>query len=114
MFKINNEDKDRSGIFIVNFEHISYNYFIITYLIPCFSVSIVNFEQVNAGWYFNLTKNGRGETGKGVLRFFYIIFHRESSRRLRHTFIQFHLCSSLLIRSPQDENVFCFNYLSRT
>ena len=32
----------RSGFFIVNFEHISHT--------PCSSVSIVNFEQVNAGW----------------------------------------------------------------
>ena len=31
----------RSGVFIVNFEHI---------FTPCSSVSIVNFEQVNAGW----------------------------------------------------------------
>ena len=31
----------RSGIFIVNFW---------TYLTPCSSVSVVNFEQVNAGW----------------------------------------------------------------
>ena len=31
----------RSGVFIVNVEHI---------YTPCSSVSIVNFEQVNAGW----------------------------------------------------------------
>ena len=31
----------RSGVFIVNFEHI---------FTPCSSVFIVNFEQVNAGW----------------------------------------------------------------
>ena len=31
----------RFGVFIVNFEHISH---------LCSSVSIVNFEQVNAGW----------------------------------------------------------------
>ena len=30
-----------SGVFIVNFEHISE---------PCSSLSVVNFEQVNAGW----------------------------------------------------------------
>ena len=30
-----------SGVFIVNFEHIS---------APCSSLSVVNFEQVNAGW----------------------------------------------------------------
>ena len=70
MFKINNKDKDRSGIFIVNFEHISYNYFIITYFIPCFSVSIVNFELVNAGWYFSLTKNGRGRLVRQYWDFF--------------------------------------------
>ena len=70
MFKINNKDKDRSGIFIVNFEHISYNYFIITYFIPCFSVSIVNFELVNAGWYFSLTKNGRGRLVRKYWDFF--------------------------------------------
>ena len=34
MFKINNEDT-RTGVFIVNFEHVSY---------------LVNFEQVNAGY----------------------------------------------------------------
>ena len=34
----------RFGVFIVNFEHISH---------LCFSVSIVNFEQVNAGWEVN-------------------------------------------------------------
>ena len=32
----------RSGIFILNF----------TYFTPCSSVSIVKFEQVNAGWHF--------------------------------------------------------------
>ena len=42
MFKVNNKDTSRSGIFIVNFEHISH--------LPCFSVSIVNFEHVIAGW----------------------------------------------------------------
>ena len=31
----------RFGVFIVNFEHISH---------PCSSDSIVNFEQINAGW----------------------------------------------------------------
>ena len=51
MFKVNNEDTKttqilkrnwrRFGVFIVNFEHISHR---------CSSVSIVNFEQVNAGW----------------------------------------------------------------
>ena len=34
----------RSGVFIVNFEHISH---------LVFSVSIVNFEQLNAGWVNN-------------------------------------------------------------
>ena len=38
MFKVNN--KGTTGVFIVNFEHIS----------PCSSPSIVNFEQVIAGW----------------------------------------------------------------
>ena len=37
MLKVNNKDT-RTGVFIVNFEHISY------------LVSIVNFEQANAGW----------------------------------------------------------------
>ena len=32
----------RSGVFIVNFEHITF--------LPCSSVSIINFEQVNTGW----------------------------------------------------------------
>ena len=31
----------RFGVFIVNFQHISY---------LCSRISIVNFEQVNAGW----------------------------------------------------------------
>ena len=40
MFKVNNERRRRcSGIFIFNFEHISH---------LCASVSIVNFEQLNA------------------------------------------------------------------
>ena len=39
MFKVNNWR--RFDVFIVNFEHISH---------LCSSVSIVNFEQVNAGW----------------------------------------------------------------
>ena len=34
----------RSGTFVVNFEQLW------TYFTPCSSVSIVNFEQVNAGW----------------------------------------------------------------
>ena len=46
MFKVNNEDTKttpwrRFGVFIVNFEHI---------LHLCSSISIVNFEQVNADW----------------------------------------------------------------
>ena len=46
MFKVNNKDTKmtpwrRFGVFVVNFEHISH---------LCSSVSIVNFEQVNAGW----------------------------------------------------------------
>ena len=39
MFKVNNKVNFR--VFIVNFEHISH---------LCSSVSIVNFEKVNAGW----------------------------------------------------------------
>ena len=35
----------RSGVFIVNFEHISY-------FTPCCSVSIANFEQVHAAWVY--------------------------------------------------------------
>ena len=38
MFKVNKDSC--SGVFIVNFEHIS----------DCSSVFIVNFEQVNACW----------------------------------------------------------------
>ena len=40
MFKINNKDWPwgRSGVFIVNFEHISKLFL------------VFNFEQVNAGW----------------------------------------------------------------
>ena len=42
MFKINNKVIKVNKVFIiVNFEHISH---------LCSSVSIVNFEQVNAGW----------------------------------------------------------------
>ena len=47
MFKVNNKDTTtmslprRSGVFIVNFKHISH-------LASLFSV--VRFEQVNAGW----------------------------------------------------------------
>ena len=36
----------RSGVFIINFEHIS----------PCSSVPIVNFEQVNADWVQDTSK----------------------------------------------------------
>ena len=41
MFKVNNKDTKMTGVFIVNFEHISH-----------FSsrISVVNFEHVNAGW----------------------------------------------------------------
>ena len=45
MFKVNNKVTSiwhLSGIFIVNL--------LLTYFTPCSSVSIVNFEQVNAGW----------------------------------------------------------------
>ena len=47
MFKVSNKATKndanwrRFGVFIVNLEHISH---------LCSSVSIVNFEQVNAGW----------------------------------------------------------------
>ena len=46
MFKVNNKDSRTMplapfGVFIVKFEYI---------FTPCSSVSIVNFEQVNAGW----------------------------------------------------------------
>ena len=41
----------RSGVFIVNFEHISH-------LVPCSSVSSVNFEHVIAGWVDNAKTNG--------------------------------------------------------
>ena len=46
MFKVNNKDSRmtpwrHSAVFIVNLEHISH---------LVFSVSIVNSEQVNAGW----------------------------------------------------------------
>ena len=40
----------RSGVFVANFEHI-----------PCASVSVVDFEQVNAGWEVSL-KFGRAYT----------------------------------------------------
>ena len=49
MFKVNNKVPERrrrrSGIFIVNFEHIS--------RLVLSSVSFANFEQLNAGWYLN-------------------------------------------------------------
>ena len=47
MFKVNNKDTRttslalRSGVFIVNFEHI---------ITSCSSVFVVNFQHVNAGW----------------------------------------------------------------
>ena len=41
MFKFTCSSGRRFGVFIVNFEHISH---------LCSSVSIVNSEQVNAGW----------------------------------------------------------------
>ena len=46
MFKVNNKDTRtslalRSGVFIVNFEHI---------ITSCSSVFVANFEHVNAGW----------------------------------------------------------------
>ena len=53
MFKVNNNRRRRSGIFIVNFEHISL----------CSIVSIVNFEHVIAGW--------------GILVWFYCWFQIE-------------------------------------
>ena len=47
MFKVNIKDTRRhwrhSGVFIVNFEHISH------------LVSIAEFEQVNAGWVSNFS-----------------------------------------------------------
>ena len=43
MFKVNWR---RFGAFIINFEH---------FFTPFSSVSIVNFEQVNAGWDITLT-----------------------------------------------------------
>ena len=54
MFKVNNRNMRarceirhwrHSGIFIVNFEHISH---------LCSSVFIVNFEQVNPGWVYTV------------------------------------------------------------
>ena len=48
MFKVNNKDtKTTLFVFIVNSEHISY---------LSFSVFIVNFEQVNAGWETSLSQ----------------------------------------------------------
>ena len=46
MFKVNNKDTKTTpmtsfGVFIVDFEHISHH---------CYSVSVVNFEHVIAGW----------------------------------------------------------------
>ena len=41
MFKVNNKDTKTTGVFVVNFEHISH---------LCSRVSIVNFEHVIAGW----------------------------------------------------------------
>ena len=38
-----------SGIFILNFKR---------YFTPCSSVSIINFEQVNAGWQKGESQNG--------------------------------------------------------
>ena len=44
MFKVNNKATKTTPGFIVNFEHISH---------LCSSVSIVNFEQINAGWVWS-------------------------------------------------------------
>ena len=55
MFKSQQEreqnDVHRSGVFIVNFEHISHHvlmFLLLAYFPPCSSVSIVNIQQVNA------------------------------------------------------------------
>ena len=44
MFKVKNKDTYQNDAIGFEFEHIW------TYLTPCFSVSIVNVDQVNAGW----------------------------------------------------------------
>ena len=58
MFKVNNKNtRTRCEIcskvtiktFIVNLEHISH-FVLVFLLLICSSVSIVNFEKVNAGW----------------------------------------------------------------
>ena len=47
MFKVNDYyTRSRSGVFIVNFEHISY-----------FFVSVVDFEQVDVSWAASLAQS---------------------------------------------------------
>ena len=50
MFKVNNKDTKKTPLAycIVNFEHIS---------LLCSSVSIVNFEQINADWVNAISSN---------------------------------------------------------
>ena len=53
-------DVHRSGVFIVNFEHISHHvlmFLLLAYFPPCSSVSIVNIQQVNARYMLLLTLN---------------------------------------------------------
>ena len=58
MFKVNNKDTNTTGVFVVNFEHISH---------LCSRVSIVNFEQVNAGWVKGDKDGGvKGDDGWAV------------------------------------------------
>ena len=50
MFKVNNKRHwRRSGIFIVNFEHISHLVLVFEHI-----SHLVNFKQVNAGWDWEL------------------------------------------------------------
>ena len=70
MFKVNNRNDETRNIFKVNNKHTRTTPFgsfwflycqLKTYFTPCSSVSIVNFDQVNAGW-------GTSETSAGCAK----------------------------------------------
>ena len=77
MFKVNNKDtKTAPFVFIVNSEHISY---------LSFSVSIVNFEQVNAGWETSLSQ-WRSMLFVALIESFCFFFFSVDSLQLFFTF----------------------------
>ena len=85
MFKVNNKTPERhysrrSSVFIVNFEHISY----------LFSVSIVDFAQVNVNWVADLLTIVHKLAGIYLLK-----FNNESTRTI------YKICSKLAIKTPK-------------